>query len=191
MSLLPPILYHAAVIDRQSLLLSRPWQQLFQAWETRVGGASAPTIPELAAALAALTSGPGSLAALTVRVAALEALAALHQGVPTVQAVATGAGLGAVVSVAGRDEAGVLTLTTASGQARRSHAAILTVTFAAAWSPAPVVQVQPANAAAWALEAGTVRVLREDVAETGFTLRSGTPRLPRAGAVYTWTFEVL
>ncbi len=187
MSILPPILYKAELTERQSQLLARPWVHWFQALDTRVGGPSAPTILELAADLAAL--GPG-LAALTLRVAALEAAAALHQGTPTVQAVATGAGTGAVVSVSGRDEAGLIELTTASYQDRRSHALLLTLSFHTAYPTAPAVLLQPANGAAAALAPGTVRVLRSDTATTGFSLRSGTARLPREGKVYLFAYEV-
>ncbi len=194
MSLLSPLLYHAALIDRQTQLLSRPWQQYFAALDTRVGGPSAPTILELAAARDSLST---ALAALTLRVtalearaAALEAAAALHLGTPTVAAVATGAGTGAVVTVSGTDARGTLSLTTASYQARRSHALLLTLTFAAAYPSAPVVLLEPANAAAAALAPGTVRVLRSDTATTGFSLRTGTARLPRDGAVFLFSYEV-
>lgn len=187
MSLLSPLLYRAALIDRQTQLLSRPWQQYFAALDTRVGGPSAPTILELAAAGTTLTT---ALAALTLRVAALEARVLTHLGTPTVAAVATGAGTGAVVSVSGSDLAGILTLTTAFGQARRSHSLLLTLTFAAAWSPAPVVVLSPANSAAYRLAPGTVRVLGSDVGTTGFSLRSGTPCLPRDAATFTWNYQV-
>ena len=175
-----PILYRTPIAG--PYFLPRPWQQYLQALDQRVGGASAPTIPELAALI-------GGLTPLEARVAALEALAALHTGTPTVQAVATGAGLGATVSLSGTDSAGVLSLTTASGQARRSHAAVLTLTFHTAWSPAPVVLLQPANAAAWALAPGTVRVLRSDMGSTAFTVRSGTSRLPRDGDLYQFSYQ--
>ncbi len=194
MSLLSPLLYRAALIDRQTQLLSRPWQQYFQALDTRVGGPSAPTILELAAARDSLSTALAALtlrvAALTLRVTALEAVVYAHQGTPTVAAVATGAGLGAVVSVSGRDEAGTLSLTTAAYQERRSHALLLTLTFAAAYTTPPAIVLQPANAAAAALAPGTVRVLRSDTATTGFSLRTGTPRLPRDGAVFQFTYEV-
>jgi hypothetical protein len=188
-SLLPPILYRTPLTDRQTLLVARPWQQYFQALETRVGGPNAPTILELAAALAALGSLPTDLAALTLRVAALEAAAARHQGTPSVQAVTLGAGSGASASVSGTDRAGTLTLTTASGQARRSHSAVLTLTFAAAYPAQPVVTLTPANDAAWALPVGTVRLRQADVTTTTFTLRSGRTRLPRARETFQWTYQ--
>ena len=192
MSILSPLLYRAALIDRQTQLLSRPWQQYFQALDTRVGGPNAPTILELAAALAALGL---RLDALTLRVAALEAAAGLHLGTPTVQAVAAGAGTGAVVSVSGSDRAGVLTLTTAALAEHRSNSAVLTVTFAAAWTAAPLVQVQPANDAAYGLLSGRftthpcpLRLLQSAVTTTGFSLGVGVTSLPRAGDTFTFTY---
>lgn len=195
MSLLSPILYRAALIDRQTQLLSRPWQQYFAALDTRVGGPSAPTILELAAELAAL--GPG-LAALTLRVAALEALAYAHQGLPTVQAVAAGAGTGAVVSVSGSDKAGVLSLTTAALADHRSNSDVLTVTFHTAWTAAPLVQVQPANDAAYGLLYGrftahpcSVRLVQSRVTTTSFVLSVGVTSLPREGNTYAFSYSCL
>jgi hypothetical protein len=47
MSLLPPVLYTAPLLEPQTGLVSRPWQQWLQALETRVGGSVAPTITEI------------------------------------------------------------------------------------------------------------------------------------------------
>ncbi len=195
MSLLSPLLYHAALIDRQTQQLSRPWIQWFQALDTRVGGPSAPTILELAAELAAL--GPG-LAALTLRVAALEARVFGHDGLPTVAAVAAGAGVGAVVSVSGTDRAGVVSLTTAALADHRSNSDVLTVTFHTPWAAAPLVQMQPANDAAYALREGrfsahpcSVRVIQSRVTATTFVVSVGVTSLPRAGDTYAWTFSSL
>jgi hypothetical protein len=192
MSLLSPLLYRAALIDRQTQLLSRPWQQYFQALDTRVGGPNAPTILELAAAATALGL---RVDALTLRVAALEAAAGLHLGTPTVQAVAAGAGPGAVVSVSGSDRAGTLSLTTAALADHRSNSDVLTVTFAAAWAAAPLVLVQPANAAAYGLREGrfqrhpcSVRLVQSRVLTTSFSLSVGVTALPREGETYVWTF---
>jgi hypothetical protein len=171
----------------------------FQALDTRVGGASAPTIPELAAELAALTTGlatlTAGLAALTLRVAALEAAAALHLGTPTVAAVAAGAGTGAVVSVRGTDRAGVLELGTVALADHRSNSDVLTVTFAAAWTTAPLVQVQPANDAAYGLLYGrftahpcSVRLVQSRVTTTTFVLSVGVTSLPRAGDTYAFAY---
>ena len=114
---------------------------------------------------------------------------ATHADTPTVAAAATGAGSDATASVRGSDTAGTLTLTTASGEARRSHSRLLTVTFALAYAGAPVVHLAPANAAAWDLPPGTVRLLADDVTTTGFTLRSGRDRLPHDGATYHFTYQ--
>ncbi len=194
MSILPPVLYRAAIAEPPSLLLARPWQQYFAALDTRVGGASAPTILELAADLAAL--GPG-LAALTLRVAALEAVVFGHRGTPTVAAVAAGAGTGAVVSVSGSDRAGVVSLTTAALADHRSNSDVLTVTFAAAWTAAPLVQVQPANDAAYGLLYGrfsahpcSLRLVQSRVTTTGFPLAVGVTALPREGNTYVWSYSV-
>ena len=185
MSLLSPLLYRAALVDRQTDLLSRPWQQWFQALDTRVGGPSAPTILELAA----------DLAALALRVAALEARLLGHDGTPTVAAVAAGAGPGAVVSVRGSDTAGVLTLTTAAVADHRSNSDLLTVTFHTAYSTAPLVQVQPANAAAYGLREGrfqrhpcSVRLVQSRVTTTGFPLSVGVTSVPREGNTYLWSY---
>ena len=180
------------MVDPQTQLLSRPWVQWLQTLDLRVGGPSAPTILELAAALAALGL---RLDALTLRVAALEAAAGLHLGTPTVQAVAAGAGTGAVVSVRGADMAGVLTLTTADRVERRSNSDVLTVTFHTPWTAAPLVLVQPANAAAYALRDGrwtqhpcSVRLLQSAVTTTGFPLSVGVTSLPREGNTYVWSY---
>jgi len=195
MSLLPPILYKAELTERQTQLLARPWVHWFQALDTRVGGPSAPTILELAADLAALGSVPAALAALTLRVAALEAAAALHLGTPTVQAVAAGAGTGAVVRVRGSDRAGVLSLTTAARADHRSNSDVLTVTFHTAWTAPPLVQVQPANDAAYGLLYGrftahpcSVRLVQSRVTTTGFPLAVGVTSLPREGDTYLWSY---
>ena len=147
------------------------------------------SLDRVIADLAALGTLPSDLAALTLRVAALEAAAALHQGTPTVQAVTLGAGSGATATVSGRDSAGSITLTTASFQARRSHAGVLILTFHDAYTTAPIVTLMPANDAAVALSLGTVRLRREDITTTGFTLRSGVARLPRTGDTFTWMYQ--
>jgi predicted amino acid-binding ACT domain protein len=178
--------------ERPSDLLTRPWIQYFQALDTRVGGASAPTILELEALLATDTT---ALAALTLRVAALEARVLTHLGTPTVQAVTAGAGVGAVVSVSGTDRAGTVTLVTAALADHRSNAEVLRLTFATAWTAAPLVQVQPANAAAYALREGrftkhpvSVRLIQSAVTTTTFVLSVGVTSLPRAGDTYAWTY---
>jgi hypothetical protein len=198
-SILSPILYKAPLVDPRTQLLSRPWVQWLQTLDLRVGGPSAPTILELAADLATLTTGLATLttglAALTLRVAALEAAAGLHLGTPTVQAVAAGAGTGAVVSVSGTDRAGVLSLTTANLVPRRSNSDLLTVTFHTPWAAAPLVQVQPANNAAYGLREGrfsehpcSVRLVQSRVTTTTFVLSVGVTSLPRDGDTYLWSY---
>ena len=55
---------------------------------------------------------------------------ATHSDTPTVAAQTAGAGSDASASVSGADTAGTLTVTTQSGVERRSHSAVLTLTFA-------------------------------------------------------------
>lgn len=176
----------------QQNLVTRPWSQWLQALDLRVGGPNAPTILELAAALAALGL---RVDALTLRVAALEAAAGLHLGTPTVAAVAAGAGTGAVVSVSGSDRAGVLTLTTAALADHRSNSDVLNVTFASPYAAPPVVIIAPANDAAWSLLYGrfsehpcSVRLVQSRVTTTTFVLSVGVTSLPRSGESYAWTF---
>ena len=179
------------MIDRQTLLVTRPWSQWLAALCTRAGGyGEVESLDAVLAQLAALGTLPTQLAALTTRVAALEAVVYAHQGTPTVQAVTLGAGSGATASVSGQDRAGTITLTTASFQDRRSHSEVLRLTFAAAYTTAPRVLLMPANDAAWTLPPATIRLRQADVTTTGFPLRSGVTRLPRQGEVYQWTYSV-
>ncbi len=197
MSLLSDLLYRTPVVDRTTLLVSRPWSQWFAALLTRTGGSGeAPTNTDLAA----LVAGVLSPAALLLRVAALEAVVYGHLGLPTVQAVAAGAGAGATASVTGTDRAGTVTLTTVARQPRRSHSAVLQLTFQTPYAVAPVVLLSPANDAAWALlcgrfvaagHAASVRLRQADVTTTGFPLRVGVTSFPREGDSYQWTFVVI
>ena len=183
-----PILYRTRFDDPQTHLVSRPWQQWLEALCTRAGGYG--DVESLTEVITAVGDLSAALTAVTTRVAALEAAAGLHQGTPTVAAVTTGAGSGATATVSGRDAAGTLSLTTASAQARRSHSAVLTLTFHTAYAAAPRLTLTPINDAAWALAPGTIRVRQADVTTTGFTLRSGRDRLPRPGDTYQWTYVV-
>ncbi len=170
------------MVEPQTGLLTRPWQQWFAALLLRSGGSGeAPTNAELAALVTALGT-PDHLLAGPVTP-------------PTVAARAAGAGVGATVTVSGTDSAGTITLTTAARVARRSHSAVVQLTFAAAWPAAPRVLLTPANDAAMALEAGRlqgppcrVRIRQADVTTTGVTLRVGVTRLPREADTYVWNY---
>ena len=99
MSLLPPVLYHAPLLEPQTGLVSRPWQQWLQALETRVGGSVAPTITEihttqqtLVTAVTQLTSVQQTLvtqvtAVTEVQQTLVTQIAALQQTAATLQAI--------------------------------------------------------------------------------------------------------
>jgi hypothetical protein len=178
-------------VDRQTQLISRPWADWLAALLTRAGGSGEQlTNADLAALVTSLTA---SVQTLTARTHLLGG----PLTPPSVVPVAAGAGDGATASVSGNDNAGTITLSVAALAERRSNSEVLRLTFAAAWTAAPIVVISAANNAAWSLYYGrflrhghpaSVRLLQDAVTETSFALSVGVTSLPREAAVYQWNF---
>lgn len=103
-----------------------------------------------------------------------------------------GAGAGATVSITGNDMAGVIELTTDVADIPDPSELIVEVTFAVDYGTPPVVQIMPANDAAWDLIYGIARLRQADTTGTAFQIRSGAVPLPATTAqTYVWNYQVI
>jgi hypothetical protein len=105
-------------------------------------------------------------------------------GTPT-NAAATGAGTGPTITVTGTDAAG--TLQVATGTSPAVSAAIVTVTFNAAYGAAPYCQIAPANATTAALSGPSTPYI-SSTATSNFVVSSNTTALA-ASTTYKWFYD--
>lgn len=116
----------------------------------------------------------------------------LATGSPPTITPGPGLGAGGSGTIEGTDATGLVTLTTAGTPV--SNAILVVVTFAVPYKVRPVVLLQPANSAAWALVfAATqgLRLLHADTTLATWTLRSGPMAFPTGVATYQYTYHVL